>query len=38
MGTAEEVADACAFLLGDQAAYFSGSTLYMTGGVMAGTI
>lgn len=37
-GTAEEVADVCLFLLSRQASYVTGSTLYATGGVLAGAI
>jgi len=37
-GTAEEVADACLWLLGAGAAYVSGATLYATGGALAGAI
>ncbi len=37
-GTPEEVADACAFLLSREASYVAGSTLFATGGVLAGTI
>lgn len=37
-GTPGEVADACRFLLGDQSTYMTGSTLFLTGGAMAGVI
>lgn len=37
-GTSEEVADTCLFLLSRQASYLTGSTLYATGGVLAGSI
>lgn len=35
-GTAEEVADTCLYLLSRQSAYMTGSTLFSTGGVLAG--
>jgi NAD(P)-dependent dehydrogenase (short-subunit alcohol dehydrogenase family) len=37
-GAPEEVAHACAFLLSREASYVAGSTLFATGGVLAGTI
>lgn len=37
-GTADDVADACLFLLSRQAAYVTGSTLSATGGALAGCI
>lgn len=37
-GTAQEVAEACLFLLSRQSAYMTGSTLFATGGVGAGSI
>lgn len=36
-GSAEEVADTCLYLLSRQSAYMTGSTLFSTGGVLAGT-
>lgn len=38
MGTPDEVAGACLFLLGEDAGYVTGATLFATGGAMAGTI
>lgn len=35
-GTADEVADTCLYLLSRQSAYMTGSTLFSTGGVLAG--
>ena len=35
-GSAEEVADTCLYLLSRQSAYMTGSTLFSTGGVLAG--
>jgi NAD(P)-dependent dehydrogenase (short-subunit alcohol dehydrogenase family) len=35
-GTADEVADTCLYLLSKQSAYMTGSTLFTTGGVLAG--
>lgn len=35
-GTAEEVADSCLYLLSGQSGYVTGSTLFSTGGVLAG--
>ena len=35
-GTAEEVADTCLYLLSRQSSYMTGSTLFSTGGVLAG--
>jgi|SRR5215217_5399645 len=37
-GTSDEVADACLYLLSRQSAYVTGSTLFATGGVLAGMI
>jgi len=37
-GTSDEVADACLFLLSRQSAYVTGTTLFVTGGVLAGSI
>jgi NAD(P)-dependent dehydrogenase (short-subunit alcohol dehydrogenase family) len=37
-GTADEVADTCLYLLSRQSAYVTGSTLFATGGVLAGAI
>lgn len=37
-GRADEVADTCLYLLSRQSAYMTGSTLYSTGGVLAGAI
>jgi NAD(P)-dependent dehydrogenase (short-subunit alcohol dehydrogenase family) len=37
-GTPEEVANACAFLLSREASYVAGSTLFVTGCVLAGAI
>lgn len=37
-GTADEVADTCLYLLSRQSAYMTGSTLFATGGVLAGAI
>lgn len=37
-GTTEEVADACLFLLSAQSTYFTGATLFPTGGALAGSI
>jgi NAD(P)-dependent dehydrogenase (short-subunit alcohol dehydrogenase family) len=36
-GTADEVADTCLYLLSRQSTYMTGSTLFSTGGVLAGT-
>jgi NAD(P)-dependent dehydrogenase (short-subunit alcohol dehydrogenase family) len=37
-GSADEVADTCLYLLSRQSSYVSGSTLFSTGGVLAGVI
>lgn len=37
-GSADEVADTCLYLLSRQSSYMTGSTLFSTGGVLAGTI
>lgn len=37
-GTTDEVAEACLYLLSRQSAYVTGSTLFATGGVLAGMI
>lgn len=37
-GSADEVADTCLYLLSRQSSYVSGSTLFSTGGVLAGAI
>jgi len=37
-GSADEVADTCLYLLSRQSAYMTGSTLFSTGGVLAGAI
>jgi NAD(P)-dependent dehydrogenase (short-subunit alcohol dehydrogenase family) len=37
-GTSEEVADCCLYLLSDRSSYVTGSTLFATGGVLAGII
>ena len=36
LGSADEVADTCLYLLSRQSAYMTGSTLFSTGGVLAG--
>lgn len=36
-GTVDEVADTCLYLLSRQSSYMTGSTLFSTGGVLAGT-
>jgi NAD(P)-dependent dehydrogenase (short-subunit alcohol dehydrogenase family) len=38
LGTVDEIADACLYLIGDGARYLTGATLFATGGVLAGTI
>jgi NAD(P)-dependent dehydrogenase (short-subunit alcohol dehydrogenase family) len=37
-GTPEEIAEACIFLLSRQSSYMTGSTMFVTGGVWAGSI
>ncbi|MCR6670746.1 MAG: SDR family oxidoreductase [Devosia ginsengisoli] len=37
-GTSEEVADSCLYLLSDRSSYLTGSTMFATGGVLAGMI
>ena len=37
-GTADEIADVCLYLLSRQSGYLTGSTIFATGGVLAGTI
>ena len=37
-GSVDEIADACLFLLSAQAGYITGTTLFATGGVLAGSI
>jgi NAD(P)-dependent dehydrogenase (short-subunit alcohol dehydrogenase family) len=37
-GSADEIADTCLYLLSRQSSYMTGSTVFSTGGVLAGTI
>jgi NAD(P)-dependent dehydrogenase (short-subunit alcohol dehydrogenase family) len=37
-GSADEVADSCLYLLSRQSSYLTGSTLFATGGVLAGSV